>query len=70
MYQHIGRTQTYTKLFFLFVHNSTQYQHLLKTDVYLNYIQEFSSYLTENTIYVHYKDQIFHAVWVNNHCLL
>jgi len=50
-------------------HSSTQYTHLLKTNVYLNYIEKFSSYLTENTIYVHYKDQIFNAVWVNNHCI-
>jgi len=31
-------------------HSSTQYKHLLKTDVYLNYIENFSSYLTENTV--------------------
>jgi len=56
MYQHLGRghththTHTHTELFLMVAHSSTQYKHLLKTDVYLNYIENFSSYLTENTV--------------------
>jgi hypothetical protein len=50
MYQHLGRIHTHTELFFLVTHSSTQYKHLLKTDVYLNYTEKFSSYLTEKNM--------------------
>ena len=54
MYQDLGtghtHTHTHTELFLMVAHRSTQYKHLLKTDVYLNYIEKFSSYLTENTV--------------------
>ena len=50
VYQHLGRIRTHTELLFLVAHSSTQYKHLLKTDVYLNYIEKFIS-TSQRTLY-------------------
>jgi hypothetical protein len=42
----------------------------LKTEYLLNNIQKFSSYLTGNTLRLHYKAQQVNAVWGNSCCLL
>ena len=33
----------------------------VKSVVYLNYVQNFSSYITENATRLHYKDQLFNG---------
>jgi hypothetical protein len=42
----------------------------LKTEFLPNNIQEFSSYLTGNTLRLHYKAHPVNGVWGNSHCLL
>jgi hypothetical protein len=42
----------------------------LKTEFLLNAIQKCSSYLTGNTLRLHYGDQSVIEVWVKNCCLL
>jgi hypothetical protein len=32
---------------------------LLKSEIHLNNVQKFSSYLTDNALYIRYKDQVF-----------
>jgi hypothetical protein len=38
-------------------------------EMYLNSIQEFSLYLTQNTLYIHYKYEPVSVVQENTHCL-
>jgi hypothetical protein len=42
----------------------------LKTEFIHNFIYKFSSYLTGNTLRLHYKAQPVNAVWGNSRCLL
>jgi hypothetical protein len=42
----------------------------LMADFHRNSIQEFSSYLTGNTLRLRYRDQPVNAVWRNSRCLL
>jgi hypothetical protein len=42
----------------------------IKTGFLLNNIYKFSSYLTRNTLRLHYKAQPVNTVWGNSRCLL
>jgi hypothetical protein len=46
-----------------------QVTNTLKHKDHVNNIYKFSSYSTENTPLVYYKDQPFRGIYENNHCL-
>jgi hypothetical protein len=41
----------------------------LKPKIHVSNIEKFSSYLTENTMRLHYKHQSVNATYENNSCL-
>lgn len=49
---------TINKVRFYFEFNNLLIINPFKPEIYLNYIHTFSSYLTEDTIYFHYKDSL------------